>query len=168
MRGGVIAALIVGLLAIIAILLLLLQRKSRMGAAAAAAAPVQGEVVDYFEPDPSQPGVYAKLKAKMHEYAEASALVVQNATAAVDSDGYVVDDFNPNDLGRRVSINVGTRHAVYAIPVAADERAAVIANSTYGQPNAVVPVTGPALRSNKKKQGTVHLGVDQENKESTL
>ena len=149
----------------------------------------QGEGVDYFEPDSNQPDVYAKNKAKAHEYAEASALV-QNTTAELDSDGYVVDhfdpndlgrrasllkdsngyvvdDFNPNDLGRRASINVGTRQAIYAIPVAEDERVAVIANTTYGQPNAVVPV-GPALRSNKKKQGSVYLGFDQDNEESML
>lgn len=128
------------------------------------------EVVDYFEPDPNQPDVYAENKAKVQEYAEASALV-QNATAVVDCDGYVVDDFNstfnPNDLGRHASINVGTRQAIYAIPVAEDERAAVIANTMYGQPNAVLPV-GPAPRTNKKKQGSVYLGFGQDNEESML
>ena len=194
--GTTIAVIVMGSLALVGIGAALhiraANRRQKEDAAAAAAAaaavyhgnPVfqRGERVDYLEPDSTQPGVYAKEKAKVHEYAEASALV-QNATAELgsdgyvvdhcnpndlgrradllkDSNGYVVDDFNPNDIGRCATINVGTRHAIYATPVAEDERAAVIANTTYGQPNAVVPVpVSPPLRSNTKKhQASVYDG----------
>ena len=206
MSGTTIALIVMGILALVGIGAALhmqaangRQEEDAAAAAAAAAAAVyhgnpafRGEGVDYLEPNPNQPNVYANNKAKMQAYAEASAAVVQNTTAELDSDGYVVDHFNPTDLGRRAdllkdsdgyvvdhfnptdlgrraSVNVGTRHAIYAIPVAEDERAAVIANTTYGQPNAVVPV-GPTLRSNKKKQkqGSVYLGFDQDNEESML
>lgn len=174
MSGTTIALVVMGVLALVGIGAALHMRaanqRQKEDAAAVAAAyhgNQRGEVVDYFEPDPNQHDVHAKNKAKMQEYAEASALVVQKTTAELDSDGYVVDDFNPSDLGRHASINVVTRQAIYAIPVAEDERVAVIANTTYGQPNAGVP-SGPALRSNKKKQGSVYLGFDQVNEESMM
>ena len=105
----------------------------------------------YLPPHPDQPGVYddaAAAKRQAHEYA-----TLGNPSPALDNDGYVadelgrrasllkdcngyvVDNFNPYELGRRATINVGTRHAsggatVYAVPVADEERSATLANDS--------------------------------------
>lgn len=66
-------------------------------------------------------------------YAEISSVQKTTALALVanDSDGYVVDDFNPDDFGRRhpTMINVDSNQTIYAIPVAQDEPVAVAANT---------------------------------------
>ena len=59
----------------------------------------------------------------------------RRASLLKDRNRYVVDIFNPYELGRRATINVGTRHAsggatVYAVPVADEERSAALANAT--------------------------------------
>ena len=137
----------------------------------------------YLAPDSSQPGRYdAAANDQSSKYAvpgsgptpalDADGYVVDGYKSSdlgrrtnllKDHNGYVVDDFNPDELGRRATVNVGAKQAlggattIYAIPVADEERDAVLTNLTYGQ----AAPTGPALRSNRKHNTSVYDGFDE-------
>lgn len=128
----------------------------------------------YLPPDPDQPGRYAAAKRQVHEYAvpgDSTTPALDNYGYVVDGynphelgrranlilhdeNGYVVDDFDPDQFGRRATINVGAKKVtggattIYAIPVADDERVASVTDGKNSHP----------LRSSKAQNRSVYAG----------